>query len=76
GSHHRCWVDAVSVTGQFSIPLAVPVTTVITRCRHQFVQQTVLAWDIFRFPSGPQEGQLIETEATGAPQKHHHTLNQ
>ncbi len=23
-----------------------------------------------------QEGQLIETEATGAPQKHHHTLNQ
>jgi hypothetical protein len=21
-----------------------------------------------------QEGQLIETEATGAPQKHHHTL--
>ena len=22
-----------------------------------------------------QEGQLIETEATGAPQKHHHTLN-
>ncbi|EFB2098669.1 hypothetical protein FIL84_19690 [Escherichia coli] len=46
GSHHRCWVDAVSVTGQFSIPLAVPVTTVITRCRHQFVQQTVLAWDI------------------------------
>jgi len=30
------------------------VTTVITRCRHQFVQQTVLAWDIFRFPSGPR----------------------
>ena len=23
-----------------------------------------------------QEGQLIETEATGAPKKHHHTLNQ
>jgi len=23
-----------------------------------------------------QEGQLIKTEATGAPQKHHHTLNQ
>ncbi|MCV2960633.1 hypothetical protein OHF12_10875, partial [Escherichia coli] len=23
-----------------------------------------------------QEGQLIETEATGAPQIHHHTLNQ
>ncbi|MCP8769079.1 hypothetical protein [Escherichia coli] len=23
-----------------------------------------------------QEGQLIETEATGAPQKYHHTLNQ
>ncbi|SPZ69946.1 InsB [Shigella dysenteriae] len=23
-----------------------------------------------------QEGQLIETEATGAPQKHYHTLNQ
>ncbi|OKV15480.1 transposase [Escherichia coli] len=23
-----------------------------------------------------QEEQLIETEATGAPQKHHHTLNQ
>ncbi|OCC90742.1 transposase [Shigella sonnei] len=23
-----------------------------------------------------KEGQLIETEATGAPQKHHHTLNQ
>jgi len=23
-----------------------------------------------------QEGQLIETEATGEPQKHHHTLNQ
>ncbi|OEN24428.1 transposase, partial [Escherichia coli] len=23
-----------------------------------------------------QEGQRIETEATGAPQKHHHTLNQ
>ena len=32
------------------------MTTVITRCRHQFVQQTVLAWDIFRFPSGPQRG--------------------
>ncbi|HFU9991652.1 TPA: hypothetical protein ACIYHF_005620, partial [Escherichia coli] len=65
GSHHRCWVDAVSVTGQFSIPLAVPVTTVITRCRHQFVQQTVLAWDIFRFPSGPlhqkTEGTSIES---------------
>ncbi len=30
------------------------MTTVITRCRHQFVQQTVLAWDIFRFPSGPR----------------------
>jgi hypothetical protein len=26
--------------------------------------------------SREQEGQLIETEATGAPQKHHHTLNQ
>ncbi|EQW25495.1 hypothetical protein RW86_04666, partial [Escherichia coli] len=23
-----------------------------------------------------QEGQLMEMEATGAPQKHHHTLNQ
>ncbi len=23
-----------------------------------------------------RQGQLIETEATGAPQKHHHTLNQ
>ncbi len=26
--------------------------------------------------SSEQEGQQTETEATGAPQKHHHTLNQ
>ncbi|OKW96976.1 transposase [Escherichia coli] len=28
------------------------------------------------FSPRDREGQLIETEATGAPQKHHHTLNQ
>ncbi|WP_274539529.1 hypothetical protein, partial [Escherichia coli] len=26
----------------------------ITQCRYRIVQKTVLAWDIFRFPSGPQ----------------------
>nr|WP_250997028.1 hypothetical protein [Escherichia coli] len=35
------------------------------------------AWKVETTPSvAEQEGQLIETEATGAPQKHHHTLNQ
>lgn len=27
--------------------------TTITQCRYRIVQKTVLAWDIFRFPSGP-----------------------
>ncbi len=35
------------------------------------------AFAVTHHPVSPeQEGQLIETEATGAPQKHHHTLNQ
>lgn len=38
------------------------MTTVITRCRHQFVQQTVLAWDIFRFPSGPHDGKTLRVQ--------------
>ncbi len=35
------------------------------------------AFAVTHHPSvAEQEGQLIETEATGAPEKHHHTLNQ
>ncbi len=39
-----------------------------------FVNSNMPSWG--RQSVAEQEGQLIETEATGAPQKHHHTLNQ
>ncbi|WP_238085648.1 hypothetical protein [Pseudescherichia vulneris] len=45
------------------------MTTVITRCRHQFVQQTVLAWDIFRFPSGPQSGGTVQASNQSAAEQ-------
>ncbi len=35
-----------------------------------------LTYNNFHFPNRPQEGHLMEMEATGAPQKHHHALNQ
>ncbi|EIG8492954.1 colicin release lysis protein [Escherichia coli] len=31
----------------------------MTQCRYRIVQKTVLAWDIFRFPSGPLQGGTI-----------------
>ncbi|WP_218781942.1 hypothetical protein, partial [Klebsiella pneumoniae] len=34
----------------------------ITYSRYRFVQKTVLAWDNFRFPSGPQNTFTLSTK--------------